>query len=432
MTRGIILLFDLLNVFLLFRFILGCEFRKTRSSIVIGAGVITASFIVMVFYFDVLPYNVLWLFSHSICILPAVLLRGNSWNLLGLGVAYWEISMPLIYLANGMMLVFFKSRAFFANADWYTICAQGVTSVILCLLTSIFYRKRGEIYTVVMRINPFVYILFSFILSIFPLEWIHLGTGDSDDAMVYQGANEIKDAITAMITIGFMIAVICILYQRKMLKREMALKERCIAEQVEQYRLMGSAHEELRKFRHDFYKHMDVLTDLYDKKEMKELGQYLRQIYQVKERLNYIRTGNMICDAVANRYDGKCRASGIQLRFSGFFSKELSIAMTDLCVILSNALENAYEATCSYDGEREIICKIGNKGDFLFITIWNPACVAPVIIDGQMQTTKADGKNHGIGTKNMQETAIRNGGKVYWEYHAKRQIVTTRIELKNL
>ena len=65
MTRAIILPLDLLNTFLLFRFILGCEFRKTRSSVVIGASVIIASFAAQVFYFDALSYNVLWLLILS-------------------------------------------------------------------------------------------------------------------------------------------------------------------------------------------------------------------------------------------------------------------------------------------------------------------------------------------------------------------------------
>ena len=160
MTTAIILLLDLLNVFLLFRFILGCEFRKTRSSIVIGAGIVVATFVVMLFYIDVLPYNVVWLFSHSICILPMILLKGNRWNLFGLGVAYFAVTMPIIHLADGVMLVLFKSRAFYANSNWYTICAQVITAMFFCLLIRLFYNKRDKIHDAVISINAYIYIIF--------------------------------------------------------------------------------------------------------------------------------------------------------------------------------------------------------------------------------------------------------------------------------
>lgn len=431
MTTAIILLLDLLNVFLLFRFILGCEFRKTRSSVVIGAGIVVATFVVMLFYIDVLPYNVVWLFSHSICILPMILLKGNRWNLFGLGVAYLAISMPIIYLIEGIMMVILKGQVNFDDFDWYSISGEIVTTVIFCLLIAFFHDKKDRIHEVVTNVNWLMYILFSFIIDIYPLEWIHLGAGDTDDAMVYQGANSIKDAVTAFITIGFMFAVVFIFFQKKRLKQEVLLKERCIEEQVEQYRLMGDANEESKKFRHDFNKHLDTLTSLYDKGEMEELGEYLRQIYDVKERAYYISTGNMICDAIANQYYKKCKEAGIKLHFNGFFPERISVAMTDLCVILSNALDNAYEAACKCNGKQVIECKVGNQGDFLFISIWNQASVEPAISDGYILTTKRDREQHGLGTKNMQEAAARNGGRVWWEYDKNSQMVVTNIRLRD-
>ena len=430
MTTAMILFLDLLNLFLLFRFILGCEFRKTRSSVVIGVGIIIATFVVMLFYIDVLPYNVSWLFSHSICILPMIFLKGNRWNLFGLGVAYWVISMSMIYLVEGLMMVILKGQIDFDDFGWYSISGEIVTTVIFCLLIAFFYDKKDRIHEVVISVNPLIYILFSFILYFVSLDWGYFGALDSDTSLAYQGANEAKDAVTAFITIGFMFAVIFIFFQKKRLKQEVLLKERCIEEQVEQYRLMGNANEESKKFRHDFNKHLDTLTSLYDKGEMEELGQYLRQIYDVKEKAFYISTGNMICDAIANQYYKKCKDAGIKLQFNGFFPERMAVAMTDLCVILSNALDNAYEAACKCAGEQVIECKVGNQGDFLFITIWNQTSAEPVIADGYILTTKQDKERHGLGTKNMQEAAARNNGKVWWEYDKSSRMVATNIRLR--
>ena len=139
----------------------------------------------------------------------------------------------------------------------------------------------------------------------------------------------------------------------------------------------------------------------------------------------------MVCDAIVNQYYVKCRDAGIMLKCSGAFPEGFSVEMTDLCVILSNALENAYEAVSQCAGDREIHCDIGNRKNLIFITILNPAARLPLIEDGAIRTTKADVENHGFGTKNMQEAAARNGGSVRWRYHAGEHVVETKICLKS-
>ena len=146
MTTAIILLLDLLNVFLLFRFILGCEFRKTRSSIVIGAGIVVATFVARVFYFDMLSYNVLLFFELIIAVLPAIFFQGKRLNLVSTGIVYLAITMPIIYLIQGLMMVILKSKVNFDDFDWYSISGEIVTTVIFCLLIAFFHDKKDRIH----------------------------------------------------------------------------------------------------------------------------------------------------------------------------------------------------------------------------------------------------------------------------------------------
>ena len=46
-------------------------------------------------------------------------------------------------------------------------------------------------------------------------------------------------------------------------------------------------------------------------------------------------------------------------------------------------------------------------------------------------TTKQNKERHGLGTKNMQEAAARNGGRVWWEYDKNSQMVVTNIRLRD-
>ena len=63
------------------------------------------------------------------------------------------------------------------------------------------------------------------------------------------------------------------------------------------------------------------------------------------------------------------------------------------------------------------------------MVIRNSAEDQPELEEGYLITTKKDKKNHGIGTRNMVETARKNGGDVTWDWD-ERGYVTTNIILR--
>lgn len=429
--RTVIFVLNFLNLVLFFHFLLGCEFRRTRSSVIMGVLVVIGLFVYFMPWLDdfLLPYPdisaALW------ALLPMICLKGRKVNLFCLGVAFFYVTAPLDDLACGLMMVLWKGETDFANFDWCVILAQTVTAAIFLVLIYCTRSFSSTLNEVVNEMNPLVYIVLIIFLNVIRGKWGYLGDVDIDTAMLYQGINNIKDALISVVSTIFIIALISIFYQRKRLRREIRQKEKCIKEQAEQYAFMGRANQESRKFRHDFNRHMDVLSDLFAQGQINDLGKYIHQLSEIKERAYYISTGNMVCDAVINQYYVKCRDNEITLKCSGAFPEGLSVEMTDLCVLMSNGLENAYEAAAQCSGTREIKCKIGNRKHLIFITILNPSVKPPVIEDGSIQTTKADAQNHGFGTRSMQEAAQRNGGNVRWRYDAENGIVETKIYLKD-
>ena len=114
--------------------------------------------------------------------------------------------------------------------------------------------------------NPLILITYILVMNGLAWDWKYFTSEvDMDLQVLYQGANALKDAITALISTAFMIAVIVLIYQRDQLNFIIKLKERCIEEQAEQYDFMGRANQQSRKFRHDFNKHIEVLSDLADR-----------------------------------------------------------------------------------------------------------------------------------------------------------------------
>lgn len=431
MIRTVIFIFNLLNLFLFFRLLLGCEFRRTRGSVIMGiliaAGVYALSMPWMDEYLISFPDVSIIFFA----LLPTMCMKGRKMNLFLLGVALFSVMNPINDLVSGIAMVVLKGKMDFEFFDYCFILYQMIATGILLALISYTKTYRITINIVANDISTFILMFYIGIMYVFRWDYKYIGGNNLDIQMLSQGANAIKDSVTSIIFTMFMVALISFLYQKKRLNHEIILKERCIEEQAEQYAFMGKAHQETRKFRHDFNKHMDTLSDLYDREQMDELGKYIHQLSAVKERAYYISTGNMVCDAIVNQYYAKCRDAGITLRCSGAFTDNLSVEMTDLCVIMSNALENACEAACQCEENREIQCKIGNRKGMTFITIINPVRIPPVIEDGFIKTTKDDAQAHGFGTKNMQEAAARNGGIVKWKYDDRSKKLVTKIYLKD-
>lgn len=428
--RSITFALNLLNLFLFFHFLLGCEFRKTRGSVIMGSLLVTVLYVLFMPWLDdfLTPYPDFTIVLFSL--LPVACMKGRKVNLFFLGMALFYGTAPLDDLICGVSMIVLKGKADFENFAYYFILYQMVAASILLVLIHCTRNFKAVINEVANKINPLV-IFALVVLREVQGKWGYMGDIEINIAMLYQGVNQIKDAFISIIYTVLLVAIISIFYQRKRLNREIMLKEKCIEEQAQQYEFMGRANQESRKFRHDFNRHIDMLADLFDHGRTAELGKYIHQLSNAKERAYYISTGNMVYDAIVNQYYVKCRDAGIMLKCSGAFPEGFSVEMTDLCVILSNALENAYEAVSQCAGDREIHCDIGNRKNLIFITILNPAARLPLIEDGAIRTTKADVENHGFGTKNMQEAAARNGGSVRWRYHAGEHVVETKICLKS-
>ena len=428
--RSITFALNILNLFLFFHFLLGCEFRKTRGSVIMGSLLIAVLYVLFLPWMDdfLAPYPDFTIMLFSL--LPVACMKGRKVNLFFLGMALFYGTAPLDDLICGMMMVILKGKTDFDDFAWYIIISQITTVAIFLALIYGTRKFRSVVNEVANRIHPMIIVFYIVVMNVFRWDYKYIGGNDMDIQMISQGANAMKDSVTAMIFTVLMVALVSIFYQRKRLNREILLKERCIEEQAQQYEFMGRANQESRKFRHDFNRHMDMLADLFDHGRTAELGKYIHQLSDAKERAYYISTGNMVCDAIVNKYYVKCRDAGIMLKCSGAFPEGFSVEMTDLCVILSNALENAYEAVSQCAGDREIHCDIGNRKNLIFITILNPAARPPLIEDGAIRTTKEDAEKHGFGTKNMREAAVHNGGSVRWRYHAEEHVVETKICLK--
>lgn len=93
---------------------------------------------------------------------------------------------------------------------------------------------------------------------------------------------------------------------------------------------------------------------------------------------------------------------------------EINIGMDRMIVLLSNLLDNAIEACCRKESDRQIFCEI-IANDTLWISIKNTS--NPVkITNGTIATSKKQKEDHGYGLPRIQSILDQLGAEYAFDY----------------
>lgn len=419
---------ELLNLFILFKYVLGYEFRKTRIPIAIGMILIVANCGLRIVFLNSMTYEVDYLITGISTMLPAFFCKGRVCVVAGLSASI-EMAVALLYnMFLGIALIALKGDIEALDGTHIALIMQAVLLILHCCMAFFLREKRKQIHWVMEKIPPFAFIIFAVAMFAFRWSSYFVGAVEQNEAQLIYASNMTSNGLQGIFVIVICILVIYLRSQKQILKHQVLLNEKCIEEQSKQYQFMGEKDQELRKFLHDYNKHVTMLQMLMEKGNLEVLKSYIKDLGTIKERLDYISANHIICDAILNQYCELCIQDEIKLSVMGKFPVGMKICEVDLCVILSNAVENAYEAAKKCEGNRKIHFEIRSHGNMVLIEITNPTVKKLVIRDGFIETTKEDKVCHGYGTRNMREAALRNGGDVTWEYDGG-GVVLTRITL---
>lgn len=163
-------------------------------------------------------------------------------------------------------------------------------------------------------------------------------------------------------------------------------------------------------YRHDMRHHFTLLQSLASKGDIQEIKKYLRTVQSDLEAITPIRfceneTVNLILSAFAT----KAKQSEILLTIEAKLLSRLPLSETELCSLLSNALENAIQASANIpDSNKRIIhLRLYSKNNKLCIDIRNSYQIEPIFHQGTPVSKKLE---HGFGTKSMAHIIEKHGG----------------------
>ena len=407
-------IFGILILILLFREVLG--YKELEKGIFIATGIVIAvAGGVVEACFDVYDLNI-WLQRFLLVLpllIPMFIFKGRKGIIFGISFCAADIIYEITSVIFGIELITIGPD--FESIDNYII--SGIICIIALLLVRCYLQSKNiTLYTKINAINVLLFIPAFLIICLARIIAIYGGEISNEEAAFINGINITKGAVLGILAITLFIVLVILVYQKKEMKRLMVLKDKCLREQTEQYKMAMNKERELRRFRHDYNAHMTAISGLLANEEYVKLQEYIKSMGYFREKFNLVNSGNIITDAVFNQYKELCDKDNIEFEISGKLPENFNMAETDLCVLLSNLISNAYEAALKCEDDRRIISvEIRNSDDDIFIDVSNSVNGEVVFKNGLPVTDKPDRKNHGFGVENILEVVERNGGYIEWK-----------------
>lgn len=216
-------------------------------------------------------------------------------------------------------------------------------------------------------------------------------------------------SISLLVFIMFMLVITCI--SKNYFENVSKLLETQVKSQVKYYTKMDKLNSSLREFRHDYKNHMTCVKMLLEKHQYEDAEKYISGINQmVVSDLNRYNTGNKVADAILTDKFELASKADVQLDFDGTIHPNIS--SIDLCIILSNAIDNAIEACIKLPDEviRTVKIECACVQNVQLIRISNPTDNVMFVNDTEICTTKDNKELHGFGLYNIKKTVAKHSG----------------------
>ncbi len=218
-----------------------------------------------------------------------------------------------------------------------------------------------------------------------------------------------------IILINAVIFVLFWFYQRQMMiKRENDILTSQLSLQEASIKNLENAYNRTRNFRHDIKNHLVTMNILAENGDLEEIKKYLKEMGGIIDESSYVRiSGISAVDAILNEKLYEAQGDSITTNYDVTNMTDNGIKALDLCIILSNALDNAIEANRKIEDpeNRYIKLKIHADMNHTVLSVSNPTGQAPVkLSDNSYLTSKKDTSSHGFGLKSIESTAKKYGG----------------------
>ncbi len=282
----------------------------------------------------------------------------------------------------------------------FMVVAATVTALVMCFLV---YRMILRQYSMSRRPEePYVWMLLPPCVFFLAAEMYVLKTAYSGVAEPYKAEVSENLAMLTFQLLGLAALFASLLACRHVrdglqAQAELASLAQAADAQKTYVEQARARYELTRSFRHDVNEHLSVLAGLLSRGNTEQAETYLEKLKAVNSKLSFpYHSGNPVVDIILEDKLSIAVADNTEVQLS-LNLPPCSVDDLDLCVIFSNALDNALKACAAIEGEKRISIRGKQQGDFYFLEFEN-TCESPSPIVA------------GTGLSNIRTITSRYGG----------------------
>lgn len=247
---------------------------------------------------------------------------------------------------------------------------------------------------------PFFYYLFDYITTIYT-------------DILYSGAELAVQFMPSTVSVFYFVFVI--LYYAETQKQATLQRERDMLDA--QFKLAQAEFASFRQlqenaasYRHDMRHHLAFLQGLASEERLDEIKEYLKVAQSDIDAITPMRfCKNEAFNLILSTFSNRAKQSKILFTIDAKLPESLPFSDTEICSLLSNALENAIHACENIvdSKQRAIRLRMYSKNNKLCIDIRNNYEFEPTF-HHNMPISRVQG--HGFGTKSMAHIVEKHGG----------------------
>lgn len=308
-------------------------------------------------------------------------------------ISYMLIS-SLLYVLISMIIEDFD--VLMQNADtgsplrWLYLLLGRLCLFIVLQLFLVIFRKN----TALELKNSLLTILFTFITA--------LGLGGAmiltAQPNVAQVQNEILIIVLSFIAANILLYVLLSQMQKlQQHKYELQLLQERMQFEESRYKELSAIHFNAQKMQHDMKNHFTVLSGYLQEEKFSDCHKYLQEILEQSEKGNqHFYSGNAVLDYLISAKTASLQDTEVIV--SGNAGDFSDMKETDLACLIGNMLDNAIEGL-SGATEKRIQLFFHLENNNRIILCQNTIEHSVLQTNPQLQSTKPDKDNHGLGQK---------------------------------
>ncbi len=248
--------------------------------------------------------------------------------------------------------------------------------------------------------------------------------------VLYSGVRMINEFLPAAMAFFYVIFV-SVYHEEVQRRTRLEMDNSMLLTQSERAKTEISALQQVQHltsiYRHDMRHHLTLLNGYLETGEISMASEYIRQAKTDIDKIVPVRyCENNAVNLILSSFTAKSKQQDVAFSAEVKIPASLSLSDTELCALLSNGLDNAFNATAQMDRDSQRIVRINCQlhKDKLLIYISNPYKGTVTMREGLPESSQPQ---HGFGAKSIKMIAEKHNG--YCAFEAGVRLFTLKVVL---